>query len=80
MTGMNDPKSYDMISGAALLVGFWEGLVPFPAKAFGWTPIRALPVRMPAPAWWVVSGLVLVVALLVVWRVDAAKKARFPGG
>lgn len=74
---MNDAKSYDALSAFALIVGFYEGLLPFPAKLFDWTPVLSIPARMDAPAWWIVSGLVLVAAVVALDRLDTAKKRRF---
>lgn len=77
MTAMDDPKSYDALSTLALVVGVYEGLLPFPAKLFDWSPVLSIPARLDAPAWWIVAGVVLIVAATSLDRLDKAKKARF---
>lgn len=74
---MNDPKSYDALSSVVFLVGLFEGLLPFPAKLIGFTPLLSLPSRMDAPAWWIVSGAVLIGAVIALDHLDRAKKRRF---
>lgn len=74
---MDDPKSYDALSAAVFLVGFYEGLLPFAAKIFDWTPALSVPARMDAPAWWIVSAVVLIAAVITLDRLDTAKKRRF---
>ena len=74
---MNDPKSYDALSAVTLLIGFYEGLLPFPSKLFGWSPALSLPARIDPPGWWIVAGAVLITAVFTLARVDNAKKRRF---
>lgn len=73
-----DAKTYDGLMYLCLLAGFWEGLVPFPAKYFGWTPLLSLPSRMPSPIWWIVAAVSLVVAAVALVLLDEAKKRSFP--
>ncbi|KAA2252978.1 hypothetical protein F0L68_33820 [Solihabitans fulvus] len=77
---MRDPKSYDALSSFVGIVGLYEGLIPFPAKIFGWHPLLALPVRLASPAWWIVSGAVLVAAFAALVVIDNAKKRHAGGG
>ncbi|WP_067491027.1 hypothetical protein [Actinomadura hibisca] len=70
---MSDPKTHDSISGAALIVGFYEGVLPFPAKAFDWSPVLCLPRHLAAPYWWIVSLGVLAAVAVVIWRMEATK-------
>jgi hypothetical protein len=77
MVLMDDPKSYDTLSAIALLVGFYEGLLPFPAQLFGFSPLLSLPAHMDAPAWWIVSGLVLIATVVALERLGQAKRRRF---
>jgi hypothetical protein len=74
---MNDAKSYDALSAVALLVGFYEGLLPFAAKLFGWSPALSLPAHMDPPAWWIVAGVALIAAVIALDRLDTAKNRRF---
>jgi branched-subunit amino acid permease len=71
---MKDPKTYDLLMVIALLVGIHEGVEPFAAKIFGWHPFLSLPLNLASPAWWIVSGLVIVVAVAVLLLLDAAKR------
>ncbi|WP_131735622.1 hypothetical protein [Actinomadura roseirufa] len=75
---MNDPKSYDGLSSLVFFLGAYEGAVPFLAKWLGMTPLLSLPSRLPGPAWWIVSVAALVIAFLLLWWIDVAKKRRFP--
>jgi hypothetical protein len=77
MPTMDEPRDYDAVSAVAFLVGFYEGVLPFVAKVLGWTPFLSVPSRMDAPAWWLVSAAVLVVAVVVLDRTDRAKRRRF---
>lgn len=52
-------KTLDTCSGAVLIVGIAEGIVPFIAKPTGWTPVWALPRHLDAPGWWIASLLVI---------------------
>ncbi|WP_067450245.1 hypothetical protein [Actinomadura macra] len=75
---MNDPKSYDGLSGLVFFLGVYEGVVPFVARLWDGKPLLSLPARLPGPAWWIVSTAVLVVGFLLLWWIDVAKKRRFP--
>ncbi|MFI6514367.1 hypothetical protein ACIBF1_02250 [Spirillospora sp. NPDC050679] len=70
---MSDTKTYDSVSGAALIIGFYEGVLPFPAKAFDWTPVLCLPRHLDAPYWWIVSAAVLAAAAITVQTMEALK-------
>ncbi|MFC5749205.1 hypothetical protein [Actinomadura rugatobispora] len=71
---MKDAKSYDSLMTAVFLIGAYEGVVPFIAKATDTKPILSLPARMPSPLWWIVSSVVIVVAFFLLWGLDSAKK------
>lgn len=75
---MHDAKSFDSLSGAVLLLGLAQGVVPFVAKALGWTPVWALPRHLDAPLWWIVSAAVIVIAATALLVIDRAKH-RAPG-
>ncbi|MER8184537.1 hypothetical protein [Kitasatospora sp. NPDC094015] len=75
---MNDPKSYDALSALVFVLGVYEGVLPFPARLFDWQPLLSLTVRLSSPAWWIVSGLVVVVATVLLAQLDRAKRRRFP--
>lgn len=67
-------KDYDRLMSLVFVVGIYEGVLPFPATWFGWHPFLSFPLRLDAPAWWLVSGVVVVVALVLLQRLDEAKK------
>lgn len=68
-------ERYDALSGAIFLVGIYEGVVPLVARiVFDGTPFLALPARLDAPAWWIVSIAVIVVAVVLLELVDRAKQ------
>ncbi|PPK69502.1 hypothetical protein V5P93_006851 [Actinokineospora auranticolor] len=69
-----DQKAYDGLQTVVLLVGVWEGLIPFVAKIFGWRPFLAFPLHLPDPLWWIVSGAVIVISLVLLELLDRAKK------
>ncbi|MCP2340319.1 hypothetical protein [Actinomadura rupiterrae] len=75
---MNDPKVYDGLQSMVFFAGFYEGLLPFAAKYFGWTPVLSLPSWMPSPAWWIVATAALVAAGVLLVLLDVAKNRRFP--
>ncbi|MEV5570447.1 hypothetical protein AB0L06_10365 [Spirillospora sp. NPDC052269] len=75
---MDDPKTYDGLMSIVFFAGFYEGLLPFPAKYFGWKPLLSLPSRMPSPSWWIVAAAALVTATVLLVILDGAKKRRFP--
>lgn len=79
LTVMKDPKSQDAILTVVLLVGVYEGVMPFVAKLFGWHPVLALPLLLPDPTWWIVSSSVIVVALTLLMGMDADRKRHQPG-
>lgn len=70
---MNDAKTYDGLSSLVFLIGIYEGVVPFVIKIFGWHQRLAFPARLAAPAWWIVSLAVIVVAAVLL---DALEKAK----
>ena len=71
---MSDPKTFDALSAIVFMVGIYEGLIPFVAKLFDATPVLSVPSRLDAPAWWIVSTLVVVVAIVALERIDQAKR------
>ncbi|WP_019631813.1 hypothetical protein [Actinomadura atramentaria] len=75
---MKSAKSYDELSAFVFGAGVYEGVVPFLAKPFGWRPLLSLPVRLPSPAWWLVSAAALVAAVVLLCVIDTCKKRRFP--
>lgn len=56
-----DAKDRRGLSDLVLLVGLYQGLLPFVAQVFGWHPVLSLPSRLDGPAWWLVSAAVVVV-------------------
>ncbi|GAA2150490.1 hypothetical protein [Actinomadura napierensis] len=81
---MNDPKSYDGLSSFVFMLGVYVGVVPFAGKLLGWEPdgpkrLLVFPLRLPGPAWWIVSVLAILVAFGLLCWIDTAKKRRFPG-
>ncbi|WP_433330526.1 hypothetical protein [Spirillospora sp. CA-294931] len=75
---MKDPKSYDLLSYIVVFLGFYEGVLPFVAKSTDWEPFLSLPRHLSSPAWWIVSGLVIVASFFSLWGIDIAKKRRHP--
>jgi hypothetical protein len=76
---MDDPKSYDFLMVLVLWIGVHQGLLPFAAKLFGWHhPFLALTLRLPGPAWWIVSALVAIGSFVLLIVIDEAKKRRHP--
>lgn len=71
---MTTPQQYDTASTIVFFIGLLEGVVPFVAKAIDWTPVWALPRHLDAPAWWIVSGLIVIVCFALLLWLDAAKK------
>jgi hypothetical protein len=71
---MKDPKSYDLFSFVAVWLGLHQGVYPFAAKMFGWKARLSLPMRLPSPFWWIVSGLVIVLMIVLLDVIDKAKK------
>lgn len=72
---MQDPKRFDALSTVVFLVGVAEGIVPFAAKLTDWwTPIFALPLYLDPPYWWIVSGLVAVIAVVALMFIERAKQ------
>lgn len=71
---MHDVKTLDAASSATFLVGLFLGVLPFPAKLFGFDPILAATTRLPDPWWWIVAGLVCVAAAATLETLDRAKK------
>lgn len=79
----SDPAAwYDALSGFVLLVGLYNGLAPFVSRwFFGGDLFLALPLRLPAPWWWIVSLAVVVLTVALLERIDRAKdRAAGPPG
>lgn len=66
---------YDTASDLVLLVGVYNGLAPFVARLVLDSDLfLALPLRLPAPWWWVVSLAVLAVTVAALGALDAARR------
>jgi hypothetical protein len=78
---MDDPKAYDGLSALVFLVGIYEGVVPLVVRLVFRSdggPLLALPQRLPAPWWWIVSVTVLVATAVALGLIDQAKERAFP--
>ena len=78
---MDDPKDYDAVSAVVFLLGIYQGVIPLVARlVFGEDAhvFLSLPLRLDAPWVWVVSVAALVVAVVLLGVIDAAKTRRFP--
>jgi len=71
-------KKDDGLSSLVLVVGIYEGVLPFPSRWFGWHPLLSLPTRLDAPAWWIVSGAVVVMAATLLVLLDRAGEGATP--
>lgn len=73
---MDDARPHDAISAALLLLGFCQGAVPFLVKLLAGDaqPLLALPLRLSAPWWWIVSGLTIVATVVLLEATDRAKQ------
>lgn len=79
----SDPAAwYDALSGLVLLVGLYNGLAPFVSRwFFGGDLFLALPLRLPAPWWWIVSLAVVALTVVLLEGIDRAKnRAAGPPG
>ena len=66
---------YDTASALVLLVGVYNGLAPFVARLVLDSDLfLALPLRLPAPWWWIVSLAVLAVTVVALGALDAARR------
>ena len=66
---------YDTASALVLLVGVYNGLAPFVARlVLDSDLLLALPLRLPAPWWWIVSLAVLAVTVVAFGALDAARR------
>jgi hypothetical protein len=79
VTGMRDPKTYDLFMVIVVWLGLHQGVFPFAAKAFDWQHRLSLPLLLPSPLWWIVSALVVVIAFAGLSLLDTAKK-KLPEG
>lgn len=65
---------YDALSGLVLLVGLYNGLAPFVSRwFFGGDLFLALPLRLPAPWWWIVSLAVVALTVVLLEGIDRAR-------
>lgn len=71
---MNSAKDYDQLSTLVFVVGLFEGLLPFAGRLLGFSPLLSLPLRLDAPWWWIVAGVVLVGAAAALIALDEGKK------
>ena len=72
---------YDAIAAVVLLVGIYNGVAPFVARlVFDGNLLLALPLRLPAPWWWIASIAVVLTTVVLLSLIDQAKKRRFPDG
>ena len=70
---------YDATSAIVLLVGIYNGVAPFVARlVFDGNLLLALPVRLPAPWWWIASIAVVLATVVLLGLIDQAKTRRFP--
>jgi len=77
---MDNPKTFDALSAIVFMVGIYEGPIPFVAKLFGAEPVLSVPSRLGTPTWWIVSALVVVVAIVALARIDDAKRHALAAG
>jgi hypothetical protein len=76
----DDPRDdrehwYDTASALVLLVGIYNGLAPFVARLVLDSDLfLALPLRLPAPWWWIASLAVLALTVAALVALDAAKQ------
>ncbi len=69
-----DRQGYEALQSFVVIAGIYEGVVPFAGKWFGWRPFLAFPLRLPNPAWWIVSAAVVVLSIALLEVLDRAKK------
>jgi hypothetical protein len=74
-----DSKTYDLLLFVVLFAGVWQGVMPLVLTALG-AGFRGLafPVLLPQPWSWIVSVLVIAVALVLLAVIDRAKKRAYP--
>ena len=76
----DDPRDehehrYDTASALVLLVGVYNGLAPLVARLVLDSDLfLALPLRLPAPWWWITSLVVLALTVAALVALDAAKQ------
>lgn len=70
---MSDSKTYEGLTSLVFLIGLYEGVLPFVGKLLHWHPLLSMPLRLSAPAWWIVSAAVIVVAIALLEVIDRAK-------
>jgi hypothetical protein len=71
--------AYDAASAVVFLVGIYNGVAPFVVRLiFGGEGnlLLALPLRLPAPWWWITSIAVLVTTVVLLAVLDQAKQRR----
>ena len=72
--------AYDAASAVVFLVGIYNGVAPFVARLiFDGKLLLALPLRLPAPWWWITSVAVLITTVALLAVIDQAKQRRHPG-
>lgn len=70
-------SGYDALSGAVFLVGIYNGVAPFVARLLlDGDLLLALPLRLPAPWWWITSLVVIVATFVLLALIDVAKQRR----
>lgn len=76
--GQDGPVAgYDAVSAVVFLVGVYNGIVPFVARlVFDGDPVLAFTLLLPSPWWWIVSLVVIAVAVVLLDLVDTAKQRR----
>lgn len=74
----NATRTYDTASGVVFLVGIYNGVVPFIARLVFDRDrlLLALPLRLPAPWWWITSLTVIVATIALLAAIDQAKQRR----
>ena len=71
---MSDSKTYEGLTSLVFLIGLYEGVLPFVGTLLNWHPFLSMPLGLSAPAWWIVSAAVIVVAIALLEVIDRAKK------
>ncbi|SDD46156.1 hypothetical protein [Actinokineospora iranica] len=69
-----DARGYAGLQTVVFFVGLYEGVVPFVAKVFDWEPFLAFPLRLPNPAWWIVSAAAILVSIVLLDLLERGKK------
>ena len=68
-------QTYDFLQFATLVIGAWFGIIPIIFKIVGNTTKGVfLPLYLPMPLSMIVAGVVTVVALVVIFALDKAKR------